>query len=242
MSMSTKRLTVTRRPRSFAGWVSGAALSATVGLSIFNASSSAAQIARAHPAAAPVVQQSAVPTIANPRMDKWVARFTGTLKGEITAALSRGRAYTDMISQKLAARRMPHELVYLAMIESEFKPEARSRASAVGLWQFMAGTARRFGLNVGRGVDDRTNPSKETDAALTYLAQLHDRFRSWYLAAAAYNAGPGAVSRALRRATGQATGSDADFYRIASALPAETRDYVPRWIAAARVAELRSNG
>jgi len=242
MSTTTKRLTVTRRPKSFARWVSGAALSATVGLSSFNVSSSAAQVAHTHSSTAPAVQQSAVANIANPRVDKWVARFTGALKGEITAALSRGRAYTDMISQKLAARHMPHELVYLAMIESEFKPEARSHASAVGLWQFMASTARHFGLNVGRGADDRTNPSKETDAALTYLAQLHDRFRSWYLAAAAYNAGPGAVSRALRLVTGQTTGSDADFYRIASALPAETRDYVPKWIAAAHVAELRSNG
>ena len=243
MSTTTTRLTVTHRRKSFARWVSAAALSATVGLSIFNAQSSAAQVAHTRaPAAAPAVQQSAVPTIANPRVDKWVARFTGALKGEITAALSRGRVYTNMISQKLAARHMPHELVYLAMIESDFKSDARSHASAVGLWQFMAGTARHFGLNVGRGADDRTNPSRETDAALTYLGQLHDHFRSWYLAAAAYNAGPGAVSRALRRVTGQATGSDADFYRIASALPAETRDYVPKWIAAARVAQLQPNG
>ena len=84
-------------------------------------------------------------------------------------------------------------------------------------------------------MDDRTNPAKETDAALTYLAQLHDRFKSWYLAAASYNAGPGTVANALRLVTGGRSGSDRDFYRIAAHLPAETRDYVPKLIAAARV-------
>lgn len=173
--------------------------------------------------------------IANPRVDKWVAKFNSSLKNDFSAALSRGEAYSDMISQKLETRDMPQELVYLAMIESEFKPTARSRVSAVGLWQFMAGTARQLGLSVGRHTDERTNPSKSTDAALTYLAELHDRFGSWYLAAAAYNAGPGSVSRALRRVTGRTSGTDADFYRISRALPKETRDYVPKLIAAARV-------
>jgi membrane-bound lytic murein transglycosylase D len=186
----------------------------------------------ARPSPAPAWQLA---NIANPRVDKWVGRFTSSLKSGFTAALARGRAYSDMISRKLAARGMPQELVYLAMIESEFKPAVRSSASAVGLWQFMASTARRFGLNVGGRSDDRTDPSKATDAALTYLAQLHDQFGSWYLAAAAYNAGPGTVSRALRRVTGRSSGEDADFYRIASALPAETRDYVPKLVAAARV-------
>jgi membrane-bound lytic murein transglycosylase D len=130
---------------------------------------------------------------------------------------------------------MPKEFFYLAMIESEFKPAARSRVSAVGLWQFMASTARRFGLTGAGHSDDRTNPPKATDAALAYLAQLHDQFGSWYLAAAAYNAGPGTVASALRRVTGRSSGVDADFYRIASALPAETRDYVPKLVAAARV-------
>jgi membrane-bound lytic murein transglycosylase D len=149
--------------------------------------------------------------------------------------MARGSEYATMISRKLDARGMPQELIYLPMIESEFKPTARSRVSAVGLWQFMAGTARHLGLTVGHRADERTNPSKSTDAALTYLSQLHDQFGSWYLAAAAYNAGPGTVSRALRNITGRTSGTDADFYRISPNLPAETRDYVPKLIAAARV-------
>jgi len=176
--------------------------------------------------------------IANPRVDKWVKKFTTSLDGDISAALDRGEKYSDMISQKLAERHMPQELYYLAMIESEFKPTAKSRVSAVGMWQFMASTARHFGLTVGRQVDDRKNPAKSTDAALTYLSQLYDRFGSWYLAAAAYNAGPGNVSRALKKVTGKTKGTDADFYRIAPKLPKETRDYVPKLVAAARVGKM----
>lgn len=173
--------------------------------------------------------------VANARVDKWVGRFKTSLKADFGASLQRMSGFAKMISEKLAAKQMPQELVYLAMIESEFKPTARSPVHALGLWQFMSATARMYGLNVGHSVDERTNPAKSTDAALSYLADLHQRFGSWYLAAAAYNAGEGTVARALRTVTGKATGSDADFYRISSHLPAETRDYVPKLIAAARI-------
>jgi membrane-bound lytic murein transglycosylase D len=143
--------------------------------------------------------------------------------------------YEQMIVGKLDARQMPRELVYLALIESNFNPTARSRVSAVGLWQFMSGTARQFGLQVGHKTDERKNPAKSTDAALTYLSQLHDRFGSWYLAAAAYNSGQGTVSKALMKVTGKTTGTDEDFFRILPALPKETQDYVPKLIATARV-------
>jgi membrane-bound lytic murein transglycosylase D len=192
------------------------------------------------PATAVAAVTSPAPTlhlanIANPRVDKWVERFTSSLENDFIVTMERGKAYSDMISRKLTERHMPQELYYLAMIESEFKPTAKSRVAAVGLWQFMASTARHFGLSVGRHVDERTSPAKSTDAALTYLSQLHDQFGSWYLAAAAYNAGPGTVSRVLKRVTGRTTGTDADFYRIAPQLPKETRDYVPKLVAAARV-------
>jgi len=84
-------------------------------------------------------------------------------------------------------------------------------------------------------VDERKNPARSTDAALAYLEQLHDRFGSWYLAAAAYNSGQGTVSRALKRVTGKSTGTDADFFRILNVLPKETQDYVPKLIAASRI-------
>jgi len=171
----------------------------------------------------------------NPRVDGWVQRFTTSLKSDLSAALDRGSAYLPMISAKLAARHMPQELAYLPVTESEFRPQARSPVAAVGLWQFISSTARRFGLSVGRHADERTNAVKETDAALAYLSQLHDRFGSWYLAAAAYNAGPGTVANAMQRVLGRTTGSDADFYSITARLPAETRDYVPKLIAVARI-------
>jgi membrane-bound lytic murein transglycosylase D len=200
-----------------------------------SASGTAMSLASAAPVAAAPVWELA--NISNPRVDSWVQRFTTSLKGEISNTLTRGEAYLPMISAKLAERGMPRELAYLAMIESEFRPHARSPVSAVGLWQFMSATARRFGLSVGRNGDDRTNPAKATDAALTYLRQLHDRFGSWYLAAAAYNAGPGTIAHAMKSVLGRSTGTDADFYAIASRLPKETREYVPKLIAAARVSK-----
>jgi membrane-bound lytic murein transglycosylase D len=130
---------------------------------------------------------------------------------------------------------MPQSLIYLAMIESGFNPQARSPVKASGLWQFMAPTGKRFGLTVNRKVDERNNPARATDAALKYLSYLYDRFGSWYLAAAAYNGGEGRVAKALAQVTGRTRGTDADFYRIAHRLPAETRDYVPKLIAAAQI-------
>ena len=198
-------------------------------------SASATTVSLATAATAAAVPAWDLANISNPRVDGWVQRFTTSLKGEISNTLTRGEAYLPMISAKLAERGMARELAYLPMIESEFRPKARSPVSAVGLWQFMSSTARRFGLSVGRNDDERTNPAKATDAALTYLSQLHDRFGSWYLAAAAYNAGPGTIAQAMKRVLGRSTGTDADFYAIAPRLPKETREYVPKLIAAARI-------
>ena len=171
----------------------------------------------------------------HPRIDAWVNRLTTSLKGDFKQSLGRMDKYASIINAKLDARQMPRELVYLAMIESNFNPTAKSRVGARGLWQFMSATARSLGLKVGRGIDERTNPSRSTDGALTYLGELHKRFGSWYLAAAAYNSGAGTVSSALRRVTGKTQGTDADFFRILKALPRETQDYVPKLIASARV-------
>ncbi len=168
-------------------------------------------------------------------VDGWVHRLTTSLKGDFQQSLGRMNKYDDMILAKLDKRNMPRELIYLAMIESNFNPTARSRVKAVGMWQFMSATARQYGLSVGRRVDERKDPARATDAALTYLSQLHDRFGSWYLAAAAYNSGAGTVSKAMRKVLGRTTGTDEDFFRIAGSLPKETRDYVPKLIAFAKV-------
>jgi len=167
------------------------------------------------------------------RIDKWISRFASSFG--FKQALARKDKYDDMITAKLDAKQMPRDLIYLAMIESEFDPHAKSPVKAVGMWQFMRGTAQRFGLTVRGKVDERRDPARSTDAALVYLSSLYDRFGSWYLAAAAYNSGEGTVSKALKRVTGKKTGTDADFFKIMPALPRETRDYVPKLIAATRV-------
>lgn len=169
------------------------------------------------------------------RIAYWMTRLTTTMRGGVEATLGRKSQYDEMIAAKLVERHMPADLIYLAMIESEFNPNATSPVKAKGLWQFMAATARQFGLVVRGTTDERTNPEKATDAALTYLNDLHTRFGSWYLAAAAYNSGGGTVSKALREVTGKTTGTDSDFFRILPRLPKETQDYVPKLIAAARV-------
>ena len=136
--------------------------------------------------------------VEHPQVQKWITRLTTAARGDFKNSLNRMEKYEDMILAKIDAKGMPRELIYLALIESNFNPTAKSRVKAVGLWQFMSPTARQYGLAVGRKVDERKNPAKATDAALTYLTQLHKRFGSWYLAAAAYNSGQGTVSKALR--------------------------------------------
>jgi membrane-bound lytic murein transglycosylase D len=164
----------------------------------------------------------------------WVKQFS-KFRGGFERSLGKMSKYADMITAKLDAKKAPRDLIYLAMIESDFNPTAQSRVKAVGLWQFMSATAKRFGLTVGPKVDERKDPARATDAAVTYLSKLHDRFGSWYLAAAAYNSGEGTVLRALKRVMGKSTGTDEDFFKILPALPRETQDYVPKLIAAARV-------
>lgn len=176
-----------------------------------------------------------LPNIDHPRVQSWINRFTTDLRKGFATDLDHMSRYGKMITAKLADHRMPQSLVYLAMIESGFNPKATSPVQAKGLWQFMSPTARQYGLTVSRGVDERTNPARSTDAALKYLSSLHDRLGSWYLAAAAYNSGEGTVLKALKSVTGRTRGTDADYYRISPRLPSETRDYVPKMIAAARI-------
>jgi len=180
-----------------------------------------------------------LPNVDNPSVDSWVERFTTSpvLKRTLAIWLDRKTTYDEMISTKLAERGMPQDLIYLAMIESGFNPKAQSPAAAGGLWQFISETGQRYGLKVNSHVDERNEPDKATDAALSYLSDLYDRFGSWYLAAAAYNTGENRVGRIMREETGSERGTDEDYYLIANRLPKETRDYVPKMIAAARIAK-----
>jgi membrane-bound lytic murein transglycosylase D len=156
--------------------------------------------------------------------------------------LTRLPRYEAMIRERLQREGLPGDLVYLALIESGFSNTATSRAKAVGMWQFMKRTAKGYGLRVDSWVDERRDPYKATDAAVRHLADLNRRFGSLYLAAAAYNAGSGKVSRGLIRLPEEendSTNSDATFFRLydTKLLRRETKDYVPKLIAAALIAK-----
>jgi membrane-bound lytic murein transglycosylase D len=179
-----------------------------------------------------------LPNLDHPRVDYWVGRFdtVADMRKKFQGFLDRGGVWAPVILEKLEARGMPRDLLYLAMIESGFNPAAYSHASASGMWQFIAETGQRYGLDIDRAVDERRDPFRATDAALDYLEDLYDRFGSWYLAAAAYNTGENRVGRAMRAEFGREKArSEEDYYRIWDRLPKETRDYVPLMIAAARI-------
>ncbi len=185
------------------------------------------------PAPVPPVE---LPIEVNARVVKWMRRYVTDEKETFQTFLAREGRFAGLIRAKLRARGMPEDLLYLAMIESGFSPKATSTVAAAGVWQFMRPTARQFGLRLDHWVDERRDPVRATDAALDYLEWLHRRYGSWYLAAAAYNAGPSRVDRALRRHGGEQSG-DADLYwDILEYLPRETREYVPRILAATALA------
>jgi membrane-bound lytic murein transglycosylase D len=138
--------------------------------------------------------------------------------------------------QILKEHGLPQDLVYVALIESGFNNTARSHASAVGPWQFIRGTGRRYGLGIGVWVDERRDPVKATHAAAKYLKKLHGDFGHWYLAMAGYNAGEGRVSRAIKDSGSRNFWVHADPDK--KYLKAETRDYVPKYIAATIMAKM----
>ncbi len=188
---------------------------------------------------------------AHPRVQHYLKHFQAMSPSRLAVVLERGARYEPMIRQRFATEGLPGDRVYLAMIESGYSSEAVSRAYAVGMWQFMRGTGRGYGLRVDTWVDERRDPVKATDAAARHLRDLRERFGSLYLAAAAYNAGAGAVSRSLNRLepadepepseeleAAEETGNAA-FFRLAETrlLRHETRDYVPKLIAAAIIAK-----
>jgi membrane-bound lytic murein transglycosylase D len=174
-------------------------------------------------------------------VEKYVGIFTGRARDTFTSWLERGTRYDGMIRQKFRAGGLPEDMVYLALVESGYNPHAYSRAAAVGMWQFMATTARGTGLRVDWWVDERRDPVRSTDAALKFIGWLREQFGSLYLAAAAYNGGPGRVSRGLSRFAGDLEGMQGEdvFFALAEKdyLRAETKNYVPQLIAAALIAK-----
>ena len=175
------------------------------------------------------------------RVDYWVERFSrGDRQPEIAKSFARMPEHEALIRAALRERNMPEDLLYLVMAESGFNTAAHSAADARGIWQLVPDTARRYGLRVDETVDERVDPAKATTAALQYLDKLYERFGSWYLAAAGYNAGENRVARLLLELNGDDRGSDADYYRIWDKLPGETRDYIPAMVALRKIGSDRS--
>ncbi len=174
------------------------------------------------------------------RVQYYMDFFLGPARDRFTIWLGRLRRYEGMIRSRFATYGVPEDLVYLGLIESGYSNTAVSRAKAVGMWQFIAPTARRYGLEVNEWVDERRDPFRATDAAARHLLSLDSMFGSWYLAAAAYNGGTGRVMRGIRRLPGETDElSDETFFALSDRryLRAETRDYVPKLIAAALIAK-----
>ena len=177
------------------------------------------------------LRRGSLPMELNEAVEFWVLRLTSDNKSVFEYALSRAGLYSDMIQTKLRERGMPGELLYLALIESDFHTDARSRVLATGMWQFMERTAKLYDLRIDAYVDERYDPVRATDAALDHLNDLYHQYGSWYLAAAAYNAGTRRVSDVLRRHTDGRLGDDSLYWEIADHLPSETANYVPKLLA-----------
>lgn len=166
------------------------------------------------------------------RVRYYLEGFCGRMRDFFERALARSGKYRALMNEILHGEGLPEKLVYLALIESGFSTHAYSRAHALGPWQFIRSTALHYGLTINAWVDERRDPVLSTRAAAAYLKDLHQRFGEWYLAAAAYNAGEGRVGTALQRSRTN------DFWRLRQQrqhLKLETRDYVPKFVAAALI-------
>jgi len=165
-------------------------------------------------------------------VEKNIKMYSGALRKHFSRYLTRSGKYMDMMKGIFRENGLPEDLVFLAMVESGFNPLAYSWARASGPWQFIKGTGKKYGLNVTPWVDERRDPIKSTRAAASYLKDLYDMFGSWALALASYNAGEGNVSRAVLR------NGTLDFWELrnSGSLANETKEYVPKFLAAKIIA------
>ena len=171
-------------------------------------------------------QKTPFDLVYSPILEREIARY---LRGEATLIrkmIDLSAFYFPLFEEELDKANLPLEVKYLAIVESALDPKAESYVGAKGLWQFMYPTAKMFGLEINNYVDERMSPVKSTKAAVAYLKQLYGIFGNWDLALAAYNSGPGNVSKAIRR-----SGGYTNYWNIRPYLPKETADYVPRFYA-----------
>jgi membrane-bound lytic murein transglycosylase D len=177
---------------------------------------------------------SDIPLTFNSKVEYFTRYFQNSARGSFAKWLSRSERYIPMMRSVLKKEGLPEDLVYLAMIESGFSPHAFSVASAVGPWQFMSATGKRYSLRIDSWIDERRDPLKSTVAAALYLKELYAMFnKDWYLAAAGYNAGENKILRAINMYNSR------DFWELSKGeyLKRETKDYVPKLLAAAIIAK-----
>lgn len=187
----------------------------------------------------PVAEQpirSSLPIVENDRVEFWLQYFKGRGRNTFLKWLHRAEEIRELVVPVLREEQVPEELFFLAMIESGFNNTVASRAKATGTWQFMAPTARHFGLKIDHWVDERRDPAKSTRAAARYFKELYAQFGDWYLAMAAYNAGPGKIRSAIKRSKTN------DFWKISetNTIRSETKHYVPKVLAAIKLANMES--
>jgi membrane-bound lytic murein transglycosylase D len=168
-----------------------------------------------------------IPVELNSHVESWIEYFTEKDHARFQRFLDRGQNYRDVIETVLEENDLPAELYYLAMIESGYQTHAQSHASAVGVWQFIAGTGKRYGLRIDQHIDERRDPIRSTEAAAKYLRDLYNVFGSWDLAMAAYNTGEIRILRAIMKARTR------NFWELVQlgVLPKETASYVPKFLA-----------
>lgn len=183
--------------------------------------------------ASPIVEEPGkgydIPVVFNKKVKAYLRLFQTSRQEVISRAFKRAEQYLGMMKEVFQEKELPKDLINLAFIESAFNPWATSKANAVGIWQFIESTARRYGLRIDYWIDERRDPEKATRAAAKYLRELYEMFKSWPLALAAYNAGERKVQTAIER---QGT---TDFWALQ--LPEETRLFVPAFMAMTIIAK-----
>lgn len=175
-----------------------------------------------------------IPIEINEKVEMWINYFQGRGRVHMERYLARSTRYEAIMKKVLRDNKLPEDLFYIALIESGFSSSALSHASAVGYWQFIRGTGKRYKLQINQLLDDRRDPVLATQAAADYFKDLYGIFGSWYLSMAAYNVGEGRVLRAVKKYKTR------DFWELARnkrALPKETDNYVPKYIAAKLIAK-----
>jgi membrane-bound lytic murein transglycosylase D len=174
-----------------------------------------------------------IPIVINDQVEYFIEYFQTTHRKAFTRWLERSERYIPMMKKLLREHGLPEDVVYMALIESGFNPKAYSRRKASGPWQFIYRTGKRYGLKVDWWIDERRDPEKSTIAAAKHLKDLYEQFSCWYLAAAGYNAGAGKISQAIRRYQSE------NFWELTKHryLKRETKNYVPKMIAAALIAK-----